>query len=62
MFGCGTEHIREGLIASVGTGGNASDIDLVKDLVTTYICKPSCLILLTVTCESKFWAPSSFLY
>ncbi|KAF9783798.1 P-loop containing nucleoside triphosphate hydrolase protein [Thelephora terrestris] len=43
-----------GLIVSVGTGGKASDIDLVKDLVTTYICKPSCLILLTVTCETDF--------
>lgn len=49
----GTKRIWKGLIASVGQGGNTSDIDLVKDLVTTYICKPSCLILLTVTCESK---------
>lgn len=50
---CGAKPVRKGLIASVGQGGNTSDIDLVKDLVTTYICKPSCLILLTVTCESK---------
>lgn len=49
---CGTERIKKGLIVSVGKNGNSSDIDLVKDLVTTYICKPSCLILLTVTCES----------
>jgi hypothetical protein len=42
------------LIASVGAGGNASDIGLVKNLVTSYISKPSCLILLTVTCESLF--------
>ena len=43
----------KGLIASVGQGGNSSDIDLVKELVRMYIEKPSCLILLTVTCESK---------
>ena len=52
-FDCGAKCIWIGLIASVGQGGNTSDIDLVRDLVTTYICKPSCLILLTVTCESK---------
>jgi hypothetical protein len=51
----------KGLIASVGQGGNTSDIDLVKDLVTTYICKPSCLILLTVTCESKPHKKSFFI-
>jgi len=43
----------KGLIASVSQGGNSSDIDLVKELVRMYICKPSCLILLAVTCESK---------
>ncbi|KAF9807180.1 hypothetical protein IEO21_08339 [Rhodonia placenta] len=43
-----------GLIASVGTGGSAGDIDLVKNLVTTYIAKPSCIILLTVACETDF--------
>lgn len=41
-----------GLIASVGTGGNDSDIGLVKELVSSYIKKPSCIILLTVACES----------
>jgi hypothetical protein len=51
----------KGLIASVGQGGNISDIDLVKDLVTTYICKPSCLILLTVTCESKLHGKCFFI-
>jgi hypothetical protein len=45
--------IRKGLIVSVGQSGNDSDIELVRDLVKTYIVKPSCLILLTVTCESK---------
>ncbi|KAI0740579.1 P-loop containing nucleoside triphosphate hydrolase protein [Earliella scabrosa] len=43
-----------GLIASVGTGGNESDIDLVKSLVTSYVEKPSCIILLTVACETDF--------
>ncbi|KAI6107747.1 P-loop containing nucleoside triphosphate hydrolase protein [Pisolithus croceorrhizus] len=43
-----------GLIASVGHAGNANDIDLVKSLVISYIEKPSCLILLTVACETDF--------
>ena len=43
----------KGLIVSVGQGSNDSDIELVRDLVKTYIVRPSCLILLTVTCESK---------
>lgn len=45
---------HEGLIASVGLGGNANDIKLVESLVTSYIKKPSCIILLTVACESGF--------
>ena len=44
----------EGLIVNVSQDGNDSDIELVRDLVKSYIIKPSCLILLTVTCESKF--------
>ncbi|OBZ65815.1 Interferon-induced GTP-binding protein Mx [Grifola frondosa] len=43
-----------GLIASVGTGGSRGDIELVKGLVTNYIAKPSCIILLTVACETDF--------
>lgn len=42
-----------GLIASVGRGSDDRDIDLVKSLVTFYIEKPSCVILLTVACESR---------
>lgn len=42
-----------GLIASVGSTGNEGDINLVKTLVESYISKPSCLILLTVACESE---------
>ena len=41
-----------GLIAGVGMGGNAKDIDLVKGLVSSYIKRPSTIILLTVACES----------
>ncbi|KAG5730381.1 Interferon-induced GTP-binding protein Mx [Termitomyces sp. T112] len=43
-----------GLIAGVGSGGNIGDIDLVKNLVATYIKRPSCIILLTVACETDF--------
>ncbi|KAF7977729.1 hypothetical protein HWV62_2796 [Athelia sp. TMB] len=43
-----------GLISSVGKGGNANDIELVKSLVTSYISKPSCIILSTVACETDF--------
>ncbi|KAF8553727.1 hypothetical protein OG21DRAFT_1441498 [Imleria badia] len=43
-----------GLIASVGRGSDDRDIELVKSLVTTYIEKPSCVILLTVACETDF--------
>ncbi|PBK61230.1 hypothetical protein ARMSODRAFT_1089911 [Armillaria solidipes] len=43
-----------GLIASVSTGGNQNDIKLVESLVESYITKPSCVILLTVACETDF--------
>lgn len=43
-----------GLIASVGSTGKDGDIDLVKGLVASYIKKTSCVILLTVTCETDF--------
>ncbi|KAG6333571.1 hypothetical protein ID866_5520 [Astraeus odoratus] len=43
-----------GLIASVGQAGHESDIELVKNLVTSYIEKSSCVVLLTVTCETDF--------
>ena len=42
-----------GLIASVGKAGHDHDIELVKNLVTSYIEKESCVILLTVACESQ---------
>lgn len=43
-----------GLIVSVSQGNDDSDIQLVRDLVESHIRKPSCLILLTVTCETDF--------
>ncbi|CAE6500374.1 unnamed protein product [Rhizoctonia solani] len=43
-----------GLIANVADDKNVGDIDLVKELVTSYISRPSCLILLTISCESDF--------
>ncbi|TFK33506.1 hypothetical protein BDQ12DRAFT_715805 [Crucibulum laeve] len=43
-----------GLIASVSREGKESDIKLVESLVTSYILKPSCIILLTVACETDF--------
>ncbi|KAI6014041.1 P-loop containing nucleoside triphosphate hydrolase protein [Pisolithus microcarpus] len=46
-----------GLIASVGQSGRVHDIELVKNLVISYIERPSCLILLTVACESVLTKP-----
>ncbi|KAK7036327.1 P-loop containing nucleoside triphosphate hydrolase protein [Favolaschia claudopus] len=44
-----------GLIASVSTkSGNEADIAMVENLVTSYISKPNCIILLTVACETDF--------
>ncbi|KAJ6598572.1 P-loop containing nucleoside triphosphate hydrolase protein [Mycena sp. CBHHK59/15] len=43
-----------GLIASVSRDGNERDIAMVERLVTSYISKPSCVILLTVACETDF--------
>lgn len=43
-----------GLIANVADDKNVGDIELVKGLVTSYISRPSCLILLTISCESDF--------
>ncbi|KAK7017181.1 P-loop containing nucleoside triphosphate hydrolase protein [Favolaschia claudopus] len=43
-----------GLIASVSRGGNERDIKMVENLVSSYISKPSCVILLTVACETDF--------
>ena len=49
-----------GLIASVRQHGNAGDIELVRKLVISYIERErerereSCVILLTIACESLF--------
>ncbi|KAG8755211.1 hypothetical protein FRC14_004253 [Serendipita sp. 396] len=41
-----------GIIVSVRDGNKDSDIDDVRNLVTGVIKKPSCLILLVISCES----------
>jgi hypothetical protein len=33
-------------------GGEETEMNLIKDLAISYIKKPSCIILLTVACES----------
>ena len=53
--------VCKGLIVSVSQGNNDSDIELVRDLVKSYIIRPSCLILLTVTCESEFRSATSMI-
>ncbi|KAF8504661.1 P-loop containing nucleoside triphosphate hydrolase protein [Russula emetica] len=36
-------------------GGEDTEINLIRDLAISYIRRPSCIILLTVTCESVTW-------
>ncbi|KAH7099991.1 P-loop containing nucleoside triphosphate hydrolase protein [Auriculariales sp. MPI-PUGE-AT-0066] len=43
-----------GIIASVKDGSDRGDIQLVRSLVTEHIQRPSCIILLTVSCETDF--------
>ncbi|KAI1783496.1 P-loop containing nucleoside triphosphate hydrolase protein [Ganoderma leucocontextum] len=43
-----------GMIASVSSGQDENDIELVKQLIVEYIEKESCIILLTVACETDF--------
>jgi hypothetical protein len=45
-----------GIIASVRDGGREADIEEVKNLVLSIIKRPSCLILLVVSCESTCFA------
>ena len=42
--------VGAGLIA----GGEPDDLRLVQQLAEEYISKESCIILLTIACESKF--------
>lgn len=42
-----------GVIANIREGGNVKDIELVREMVKSYISRPSCLILLVVSCESE---------
>ncbi|KIJ53717.1 hypothetical protein M422DRAFT_775734 [Sphaerobolus stellatus SS14] len=43
-----------GLIASVSDDGHEEDIEKVQELVSSYIAKDSCIVLLTVACETDF--------
>ncbi|KAF5353053.1 hypothetical protein D9758_008791 [Tetrapyrgos nigripes] len=43
-----------GLIRTSSGDGSAGDVDLVEKLVESYIKKPSCIILLAVSCETDF--------
>ncbi|KAF7324988.1 hypothetical protein MKEN_00541200 [Mycena kentingensis (nom. inval.)] len=52
---CRSSTSRVRLIASVRSGASGNDdIRMVETLITYYISKPSCLILLTVNCETDF--------
>ena len=42
-----------GIIANVREGGDPKDIELIRQPVLNYISRPSCLILLVVSCESE---------
>lgn len=47
-----THVLYEGLIANTEKG-NEGDIQLVESLVSDYISRDSCLILLTIACECE---------
>ncbi|KAJ7440825.1 hypothetical protein B0H11DRAFT_2098441, partial [Mycena galericulata] len=40
-----------GLIHGVGDSGDPTQIDLIKRLITKYVKKPNCIVLLVVSCE-----------
>jgi hypothetical protein len=41
-----------GLIRNVGTSGHRDNIQLIENLVTGYISRENCIVLMTITCES----------
>ncbi|QRV83400.1 dynamin central region protein [Ceratobasidium sp. AG-Ba] len=43
-----------GIIATAGEDGNESDIEFVQNMVSAYIKRSTCIILLTITCETDF--------
>ena len=51
-----THIFYEGLISNTETG-NEGDIQLVENLVSDYISRESCLILLTIACECEEFPP-----
>ena len=42
------------MCAGLFSGGRNRDMELIRNLAVSYIQKSSCIILLTVACESKF--------
>ncbi|KIJ53716.1 hypothetical protein M422DRAFT_241961 [Sphaerobolus stellatus SS14] len=46
--------VHRSLIANVSDGGRDEDVEEVKELVSSYIRKESCIILVTVACEANF--------
>ncbi|KAG9036512.1 hypothetical protein FS837_001657 [Tulasnella sp. UAMH 9824] len=47
-----------GIIANVGDGGNEADIRLVEELAKSYITKPNCIVLLTLSKHIEGLPPS----
>ncbi|KZT04830.1 uncharacterized protein LAESUDRAFT_813931 [Laetiporus sulphureus 93-53] len=43
-----------GIISSVGSGEDARDIELIKELASDFVSKDNCIILLTIACETDF--------
>jgi hypothetical protein len=50
---CWTLIFLVGIIANVRDGESEDDIKLVTQLAKSYISKPSCIILLAISCESE---------
>jgi hypothetical protein len=44
------------MCAGLFSGGRNQDMELIRNLAVSYIQKPSCIILLTVACESNNFA------
>jgi hypothetical protein len=53
--------VSAGLISNIGSSGKSGDIELIKNLVSSYTEKESCIILLTVSCESQSSSPCDIL-
>jgi hypothetical protein len=59
-YSCDATHtLPEGLIANAGPG-NEGDVQLVEKMVSSYISRDSCLILLTINCECEGFSLSAY--